>query len=79
MTALDARNYLYNRFFGNGDFDCISEIDAIDQAIQALDKQIKQKPKYTKRGHVACPRCQKIIHSTPAYCDCGQALDWEGC
>lgn len=79
MTIIDAKNYLYNKYFNNGDFDCVKEIDAIEEAIKALDKQIKQKPVYTKNGHVACPCCHKIMQTTPAHCECGQALNWEGC
>ena len=32
MTIIDARNYLYNKYFNNGDFDCVKEIDAIEEA-----------------------------------------------
>lgn len=50
--------------------------EAIDVAIQALEKQIPKKPKFKTRFHI-CPVCEAPTVSD--YCSrCGQALDWEG-
>lgn len=62
--------------------------DAIDVAIQALEKQIPKKPLYIANlGGTAlwlCPVCERriirsrrIIKSNLVYChQCGQKLDW---
>ena len=55
-------------------------IDALEMAIQALEKQIPNKPKerdcigfYT----LACPVCKCALYLYEPYCDnCGQKLDW---
>ena len=60
-----------------------------DVAIEALEKQIPEKPqntsqlidfcanRYAFKGD--CPKCNKIgLYSWTKYCpECGQALDWE--
>lgn len=63
---------------------------AIPLAIQALNKQIPQKPTVIERWHL-CPRCykekgfsydylvgmQQTMDSKISYClGCGQAIDW---
>lgn len=64
--------------------------DAVDVAIQALEKQIQKKPipidygKYIDvidnarflRGAYWCPNCKHVV-KTGSFCsDCGQKLDW---
>lgn len=59
---------------------------AIDEAIEAIDKQIPKKPvsKYKYRdGENVCPSCEtenrcRIVMFWEKFCpDCGQAIDWE--
>lgn len=65
-------------------------IEAKVKAIQALEKQVSQKPidksKNPADWHVmACPCCEYVFwnsgqffHYEPKYCDkCGQKLDWQ--
>ena len=52
--------------------------EALDVAIQALDKQIPKKPKTDDRYvmHI-CPRCNDFVKVSHNYCqNCGQKLDW---
>lgn len=65
-------------------------LEARQEAIKALEKQIPKEPKYKKQlrdffGMVYvtkgdCPCCGKAeIYSNANYCpDCGQKLDWGG-
>lgn len=64
--------------------------EAIDIAIQALEKQIPKKPtpidykKYINvinnaivlRGAYWCPNCKHVVKSGSFCSDCGQKLDW---
>ena len=52
--------------------------EALDVAIQALDKQIPKKPKTDDRYvmHI-CPWCNDFVKVSHNYCqNCGQKLDW---
>ena len=59
------------------------EKQAIDKAVETLEKQIPKKPtEYDSVPHARCPQCTKGVR---VYCDsakvpfcqwCGQALDW---
>ena len=61
--------------------------NAIDMAIDALEKQIPKKPIIRKTkdyfgyvGYILCPNCEKVEFgfNQPCFCDyCGQAIDWE--
>ena len=61
--------------------------DAINMAIDALEKQIPKKPIIRKAEdyfgnvkHTLCPDCQEteFIFTQPCFCHhCGQAIDWE--
>lgn len=64
--------------------------DAVDVAIQALEKQVPKKPtpidyeKYIDvidnarflRGAYWCPDCNRAVKSGSFCSDCGQKLDW---
>ena len=53
--------------------------EAIDVAIQALEKQIPKKPKTDNRYvmHI-CPWCNDFVKVSHNYCqNCGQKLNWE--
>lgn len=61
---------------------------AIDTAVEALKKQIPQKPTlktHCKDGNLPlsqiigrCPSCNCIVAEDMIWCDdCGQSLDWE--
>lgn len=53
--------------------------EALDVAIQALEKQIPKKPDFTEDKEFAlCPCCNgKGLLNKQKYCDnCGQKLDW---
>lgn len=53
---------------------------AIDEAINALEKQISQKPiqdSYCGFVTYECPKCHSEVKNGQKYCDdCGQKLDW---
>ena len=61
--------------------------NAIDMAIEALEKQIPKKPLIRKAEdyfgnvkHTLCPNCQEteFVFTQPCFCHhCGQALNWE--
>ena len=61
--------------------------DAINMAINALEKQIPKKPIIKKAEdyfgnvkHTLCPNCQEteFVFTQPCFCHhCGQALDWK--
>ena len=65
-------------------------LDAVDVAIQALEKQIPKKPtpidyeKYIDvidnarflRSAYWCPNCKHVVRSGTFCKDCGQRLDW---
>lgn len=70
----------------NGETD-INEVEALDMAISALEKQIPKKPNYYKEEDIFvkdlffvytyCPVCEKEIVMDDMYCGCcGQAIDW---
>ena len=55
--------------------------EALEVAIQALEKQIPKKPDFTEDKEFAlCPCCNgKGLLDKQKYCDnCGQKLDWSG-
>ena len=50
---------------------------AFDAAIEALEKQIPQKPKMTLDAYWVCPVCGKKVEYPYEHCKrCGQAIDW---
>lgn len=65
----------------------LGNIEAIDVAISALEKQIPKKPIFKYKAFFSfdgycCPNCNNYIKSKkdpirPNHCEkCGQALDW---
>lgn len=54
--------------------------EAIDVAINALEKQIQKKPKERDCigfNTLVCPECKMALYLYEQYCDnCGQAIDW---
>lgn len=59
--------------------ECSVFAEALDLAIQALEKQISKKPDFTEDKEFAlCPCCNgKGLLDKQKYCDnCGQKLDW---
>lgn len=66
--------------------DCRMSAEAMNLAIDALEKQIPKKPLHMHKNYY-CPICKEdgwmlwddaIPNDTDAYCGrCGQALDWE--
>lgn len=68
----------------HNELNAIYITEALDMAIEALEKQIPKKPIKAKE-HIMysmcyiCPNCQKNFSGTgiASYCyHCGQALDW---
>ncbi|MDO4832100.1 MAG: hypothetical protein Q4A45_01695 [Clostridia bacterium] len=52
-------------------------VEEINLVIEALEKQIPQKP-VKARTEIVCPNCRTLVGSSP-YCRyCGQAIQWEG-
>lgn len=72
-----------------GDYPHIYLREALDMAIEALEKQIPKKAKTTPYlyknnvyKHYCCPACNYLLGweytREKTYCrNCGQALDWE--
>lgn len=52
--------------------------EALDIAIEALEKQLPMKPieKGIRFVYYKCPNCNRILPIGKIYCDCGQRLDW---
>lgn len=71
QLAIDAMKFFKVKLF-NGIFK--EYIGNFDTAIEALEKQLPQKP-VKARNEIVCPRCRTLVGSSP-YCRyCGQALD----
>ena len=55
-------------------------IEAIQIAIQALEKQIPKKPYKDNENGVYekeyCPICHRSLFPNDHHCICGQAIDW---
>lgn len=56
-------------------------VDALEVAVQTLEKQIPKKVSITIGGMAHCPNCENSYLGTLSfgseYCDqCGQRLDW---
>ena len=54
--------------------------EALDVAIQALEKQIPKKPYKDNENGVYekdhCPTCHRSLFPNDHHCECGQAIDW---
>ena len=51
--------------------------EAIDMAINALERQIPKKPDRWKSGYACCYSCKRgIVREDNYCCYCGQKLDW---
>lgn len=52
--------------------------EAVDKAIDALKKQIPQKPKMPLDAYWVCPVCRSKIEHPFEHCRrCGQKISWE--
>lgn len=50
---------------------------AIDAAIEALEKQIPEKPRMPLDAYFTCPVCERHVEYPFERCTrCGQAIDW---
>ena len=63
--------------------DCRMSAEAMNLAIEALEKQIPKKPNdkfnvpYDILACGICPSCGRGVHSDMKFCsECGQAIDW---
>jgi uncharacterized OB-fold protein len=58
------------------------ENEALEKAIEALEKQIPKKPLLVPDGKskihtFKCPTCGQAMYRVRLFCDdCGQAIDW---
>ena len=54
--------------------------EAVDFAIQALEKQIPKKPYKDNENGIYekeyCPICHRSLFPNDHHCICGQAIDW---
>lgn len=63
----------------------LKDIEALNQAIDLLSRNIKKKPIKAEDGDPCCPKCHYDFYIEdigqifqPEFCpDCGQAIDWE--
>lgn len=79
IDGLIANEKLFIKISTMGEIDHSKNIEALETAKQALEKQIPKKPLKEYGGTYRCPNCQ-MKHFNPEwvgtkYCDCGQALD----
>ena len=55
-------------------------IDALEMAINALEKQIPKKPYKDNENGIYkkeyCPICHRSLFPNDHHCICGQAIDW---
>ena len=76
MTYQEAieRIKIHNEHHSQQERFAIYITEALNMAIEALEKQIPKKPTKT-RNEIVCPTCKTLVGSSP-YCRyCGQALD----
>lgn len=58
-----------------GDVDISRE--AVELAIEALERQMAKKPIKSKMVFYTCSKCYTILNQAGNYCDyCGQKIDW---
>ena len=61
--------------------DCRMSAEAMNLAIEALEKQIPKKPYKDNENGVYekdhCPSCHRSLFPNDHHCKCGQAIDWE--
>lgn len=82
MTVQDAQKELHNIVWRKDYTWSSNSYQAIEMAIEALEKQIQKKPKVLLKGTTdwntkcVCQNCKGFIFGKPKYCECGQALDW---
>lgn len=76
MTNEEALNWFKDDLKNGKCSDECSQCNAMEKAIEALEKQIPEKPK--EDGWLYCPICGRdVLMDRFDYCpDCGQALDW---
>ena len=59
---------------------CDLTTEALDVAIQALEKQIPKKPYKDNENGIYekeyCPICNRSLFPNDRHCICGQAIDW---
>ena len=86
MTYEEAINHIkkHNEAHQRTEHFAVYITEALNMAIQALEKQIRKKPiPITRNEHsnkiigYGCPNCHKDIVGSGFYCwSCGQAIDW---
>lgn len=78
MTEIEASTILKAEIVHHP--ECSIFAEALGMAIQALEKQIPNKPKERDRigfNTLVCPVCKGALYLYEPYCDnCGQKLDW---
>ena len=64
----------------HNELNAIYITEALDMAIEALEKQIPEKPKLDNDNGIYetehCPNCNRQLFPNEHHCRCGQALDW---
>ena len=64
----------------HNELNAIYITEALDIAIEALEKQIPEKPKLDNDNGIYetehCPNCNRQLFPNEHHCRCGQALDW---
>ena len=84
MTTEEAIYTLKNAAFLGTEEALKKDNDAVEMAIDVMEKQIPKKPKgdYHSVPHYRCPVCNKSVktyedsYKIPFCCWCGQRLDW---
>lgn len=56
----------------------LKKYDAIDIAIEAIEKQIPKKPVFKSSTTTVCAECDTCIFISDKFCPrCGQAISWK--
>lgn len=59
--------------------DCVwsKDVEALDRAIEALEKQTPTKPNYVYEDEPLCPYCGAVLDDCESPCEnCNQFIDW---
>ena len=77
QEAIESLKYLISGDCTDTQMDFVEEIE---MAINALEKQIPEKPYMDNENGVYekehCPYCHRSLFPNDHHCICGQALDW---
>lgn len=81
QEAIESVEYLKEQLQDGDDMICFTgdEVNALNIAIECMEKQIPKKPNFVKKEYFKfykCPSCGSV--TLRLFCgECGQKLDWK--